>query len=145
MMAIDVTSNYLGLPAYAMLGEGGTISHMPSRSKAFSMQVYQQPDCRSEEKKVPMPAHNRFGSPQISPCKRPHIRSLLLEPDMEDLTSIWPTNTDLNELNCPDEDEYADSDPQLVETDLGESRESFLSESIFCSGSLSALPLTQAV
>jgi hypothetical protein len=63
---------------------------------------------------------------------------------MEDLTSIWPTNTDLDELNCPDEDEYADSDPKL-ETDLGESRESFLSESIFCSGSLSALPLTQAV
>lgn len=58
---------------------------------------------------------------------------------MEDLTSIWPTNTDLNELNCPDEDEYADSDEESG------SRESFLSESIFCSSSFSAPPLTQAV
>jgi len=32
---------------------------------------------------------------------------------MEDLTSIWPRTTDLNELNCPDEEEYADSDLEL--------------------------------
>lgn len=63
---------------------------------------------------------------------------------MEDLTSIWPTTTDLNELNCPDEEEYADSDLKL-ETVGGESQESFLSDSIFCSSSFSALPLTQAV
>lgn len=91
-----------------------------------------------------MPDHSRLGSPQISPCKRPHIRSLLLEPDMEDLTSIWPSDTDLNGLNCPDEGEHGDSE-SFEENDLGESRESFFSESIFCSGSLSALPLTQAV
>lgn len=34
------------------------------------------------------------------------MRSLLLEPDMEDLTSIWPKMMDLNELNCPDEEEH---------------------------------------
>ena len=48
---------------------------------------------------------------------------------------------DLNELNCPDEEEHQDRTP---EQDL-ESRESFFSESIFYSGLLSALPLTQAV
>ena len=64
---------------------------------------------------------------------------------MEDLTSIWPRNTDLNELSCPDEDEHVDSD-QLQENNIvGESRDTFFSESIFCSGSFSALPLTQAV
>lgn len=63
---------------------------------------------------------------------------------MEDLTSIWPSNTDLNELNCPDEEEYANSEHEIG-SNVGESRESFLSESIFCSGSFSALPLTQAV
>ena len=67
---------------------------------------------------------------------------------MEDLASIWPSNTDLNELNCPDEEEYADSDQEAIGiANAGElSRGSFLSESIFCSScSLSALPLTQAV
>ena len=63
---------------------------------------------------------------------------------MEDLTSIWPINTDLNELSCPDEEEYGDSD-RLLEENAGESRETYFSESIFCSGSFSALPLTQAV
>ena len=67
---------------------------------------------------------------------------------MEDLTSIWPRNTDLNELSCPDEDEHVDSD-QLLENNIvggGSSRDTtFFSESIFCSGSFSALPLTQAV
>ena len=63
---------------------------------------------------------------------------------MEDLTSILTVATDLNELNCRDEEEYTDSALEL-ETEIGESRESFLSESIFCSGVLSALPLTQAV
>jgi len=60
---------------------------------------------------------------------------------MEDLTSIMPRTMDLNELNCPDEEEHQDRTP---EQDL-ESRESFFSESIFYSGLLSALPLTQAV
>ena len=64
---------------------------------------------------------------------------------MEDLTSIWPRTTDLNELNCPDEEEYAYNELELG-TEGEESRESFLSESIFCcSRSFSALPLTQAV
>lgn len=86
----------------------------------------------------------RLGSPQILPCKRASVRSLLLEPDMEDLTSIWPRTLDLNELNCPDEDAHKDRTPEH-ETEDDESRESCFSESIFCSGPLSALPLTQAV
>ena len=121
-----------------MLGDGEFFNHLPSRSKAFSMQM-NQPACLSEEKKTLQETLGKIGSPQISPCKGSHIRSLLLEPDMEDLTSIWPSNTDLNELNCPDEEEYADSDEESG------SRESFLSESIFCSCSFSAPPLTQAV
>ena len=64
---------------------------------------------------------------------------------MEDLTSIWPRNTDLNELSCPDEEEHGDSDHLLESNVVGESRGTFFSESIFCSGSFSALPLTQAV
>jgi len=63
---------------------------------------------------------------------------------MEDLTSIWPRYSDLNELNCPDEEEHDDRTPE-PETEGGESREAFFSESIFCSGPLSAPPLTQAV
>lgn len=63
---------------------------------------------------------------------------------MEDLTSIMPSNTDLNELNCPDEDEHEDGVAER-ETEEVESRGSFFSESIFCSTTLSALPLTQAV
>ena len=51
---------------------------------------------------------------------------------------------DLNELNCPDEDEHDDSRTSELETDGGESRDAFFSDSIFCSGSLSAFPLTQA-
>jgi len=51
---------------------------------------------------------------------------------MEDLTSIWPKMTDLNDLNCPDEEEHDDRDLEL-ETLGGESRGTFLSESIFCS------------
>ena len=62
---------------------------------------------------------------------------------MEDLTSIMPVMTDLNELNCCDEEEYKDGETEFG-TLVGESRESFLSESIFCSGSPSTLPLTQA-
>jgi len=67
-----------------------------------------------------------------------------MEPDMEDLTSIMPRTMDLNELNCPDEEEHQDRTPEQ-ETEELESRESFFSESIFYSGLLSALPLTQAV
>jgi len=63
---------------------------------------------------------------------------------MEDLTNIWQKMTDLNDLNCPDEDEHDERDHEL-ETVGGQSRDAFLSESIFCSGPLSALPLTQAV
>ena len=63
---------------------------------------------------------------------------------MEDLTSIMPSITDLNELNCRDEEEYDDSGPFFG--DYGEvSRSSCLAESIFCSGSLSTTLLTQAV
>ena len=111
------------------------------------MQVL-EPACRSEEKKTPPPqaVQARLGSPQISPSKRLCVRSLLLEPDMEDLTSIWPTTTDLNdELNCPDEeDEHEDRESER-ENYRQESRESCFAESIFCSGPLSALPLTQVV
>ena len=32
---------------------------------------------------------------------------------MEDLTSIMPVTTDLNELNCPDEEEYKDGEPEF--------------------------------
>ena len=32
---------------------------------------------------------------------------------MEDLTSLLPLTTDLNELSCPDEEEYNDSGPEL--------------------------------
>jgi len=94
-------NNYLGAPAFAMLGYGGG-NYAPLRSKAFSMQLH-DPTFQSEEKRVPPQNTCRLGSPQISPCRRPSIRSLLLEPDMEDLASIWPSTTDLNELNCPDE------------------------------------------
>lgn len=136
------TLGYLGQPAFAMLGYGGS-NFVPQRSKAFSMQV-QEATCHSEEKKDAGSGPTRLGSPQISPCKRLCVRSLLLEPDMEDLTSIWPRTTDLNdELNCPDEEEHEDRTLEL-ETEGGESRESFFSESIFCSGPLSALSLTQA-
>ena len=51
---------------------------------------------------------------------------------------------DLNELSCPDEEEHQDRTPEQESEEL-ESRESFFSESIFFSGPLSALPLTQAV
>jgi len=64
---------------------------------------------------------------------------------MEDLTSIWPRMMDLNELNCPDEEEYDDGRILELETEGGESRDAFFTDSIFCSGSLSAFPLTQAV
>ena len=64
---------------------------------------------------------------------------------MEDLTQIWPQITDLNELSCPDEVEHKDGAPEHDVVDL-ESRDSCcFSDSIFCSGPLSALPLTQAV
>ena len=59
---------------------------------------------------------------------------------MEDLTFIMPVTTEIDELSCPDEEMYDDS-----ESFVAESRESFLSESIFCTGTLSSLPLTQAV
>lgn len=42
-----MSSNYLGLPAYAMLGEGGMYGHLPSRAKALSMQTWEP--CRIEE------------------------------------------------------------------------------------------------
>jgi hypothetical protein len=64
---------------------------------------------------------------------------------MEDLASIWPSTSDLNDLNCPDEGEYVDSAPEVETEDGEESRESFFAESIFCSGALSALSMTQAV
>lgn len=126
-------------PAFAMLGYGGA-HFVPLRSKAFSMQV-QDVYPQSEETKtaVQLAIARLSGSPQITPFRRPCIRSLLLEPDMEDLTSIMPSNTDLNELNCPDEEEHEDGVAER------ESRGSFFSESIFCSTTLSALPLTQAV
>ncbi len=105
-----------------MLGYGG--SHfIPQRSKAFSMQV-QESSCVSNGKNVPFSGQARFGSPQISPCRSPSVRSLLMEPDMEDLTSIMPRTMDLNELNCPDEEEHQDRTPGLECEDL-ESRESF--------------------
>ena len=47
----NTSNNYLGLPAYAMLGDGEVFNHLPSRSKAFSMQM-NQPACLSEEKKT---------------------------------------------------------------------------------------------
>ena len=146
LSSVSAQSNYLGLPAFAVLGYGG--EHQgPLRSKAFSMQVHESA-CRSEEKKTaPSQASvARLGSPQISPSKRLCVRSLLLEPDMEDLNSIWPRTTDLNdELNCPDEEDEHDDRDSEHETDLIRSRESCFSESIFCSGPLSALSLTQAV
>jgi hypothetical protein len=45
------TQNYLGAPAFAMLGYGGG-NYAPLRSKAFSMQVH-DPTFRSEEKCSP--------------------------------------------------------------------------------------------
>ena len=72
----------------------------------------------------------------------------MLEPDleMEDLTSIWPKMTDLNDqLSCNDEEEHDERRSLELETDGAESRGAFLSDSIFCSGSLGAFPLTQAV
>lgn len=127
-----------------MLGYGDA-HFAPLRSKAFSMQVQDACPQYEEKKTATQLALGRLsGSPQITPCRRPCIRSLLLEPDMEDLTSIMPSNTDLNELNCPDEDEHEDGVAER-ETEEGESRGSFFSESIFCSTTLSALPLTQAV
>mmetsp|Transcript_19029 Transcript_19029/g.25748 ORF Transcript_19029/g.25748 Transcript_19029/m.25748 type:complete len:144 (+) Transcript_19029:1157-1588(+) len=134
-------SDFLGKPAYAMLGYGGS-DFVPQRSKAFSMQM-QELACRSEERQEPSVAARMY-SPQLAPTRRPCVRSLLLEPDMEDLTSIWPKMTDLNELNCPDEEEHEERVLEL-ETEGGESRDAFFSDSIFCSGSLSAFPMTQAV
>ena len=96
---------------------------MPSRSKAFSMQV-QESSCAVYEKNVPISGQAKFGSPQISPCRSPSVRSLLLEPDMEDLTSIMPRTMDLNELNCPDEEEHQDRSPGQECEEL-ESRVSF--------------------
>jgi hypothetical protein len=55
--------NYLGAPAYAMLGYGG-MSQGPLRSKAFSMQMY-EPACQSEEKRNPLQPLSLLGSPQI--------------------------------------------------------------------------------
>lgn len=96
------------------------------------MQMQEIPVCRSEEKREPV-GQARLHSPQLLPAKRSSVRSLLLEPDMEDLTSIWPKMTDLNDLSCPDEEEYDDGRLEL-ETVGGESRDAFFSESIFCSG-----------
>lgn len=61
---------------------------------------------------------------------------------MEDLALIWPSTTDLNELNGPDEEEHDEGTPE-IET-KAESREAFFNESIFCSGALSAPLMTQA-
>ncbi len=63
---------------------------------------------------------------------------------MEDLTQIWPSITDLNELNCPDEEEHQDRAPEKDFVNLESREESCFQESIFCSGPLSAYPLTQA-
>lgn len=72
-----------------MLGYGGG-NVAPLRSKAFSMQL-QEEACRSEEKRYQPLNFGRLGSPQMSPCRRSHIRSLLLEQDdLEDLALIWP-------------------------------------------------------
>lgn len=61
---------------------------------------------------------------------------------MEDLALIWPSTTDLNELNGPDEEDCNEGTHESgSET---ESRESFFDESIFCSGALSAPSMTQA-
>jgi len=107
------------------------------------MQTFDFPAWRSEEKKPSSPPQARLSSPQ---SKRPCVRSLLLEPDMEDLLAsimLAPCRTDLKQLNGPDEEEHDDREAEADRT-TGESRDALLSESIFCSGSLSALPLTQA-
>ena len=69
------------------------------------MQVH-EPACYSEEKRSQQQPHSLLSSPQIQPYRRQSIRSLLLEPDMEDLAEIWPSSSDLNDLNCPDEEEH---------------------------------------
>ena len=131
-----------------MLGYGGSAGLGPNRSKAFSMQAdLPTVDNCSVEKSHFAPSQVKHSSPIISPSKSSSVRSLLLEPDMEDLTSLLPLTTDLNELSCPDEEEYNDSGPEL-EIEREVSRESFFSESIFCSfcsRPLSTNLLTQAV
>lgn len=85
--------NLLQQPAFQMLGLGG--SHFgPMRSKALSMQVNDSV-FQAEERKEPSRPAPRQASPEISPCKKNSVRSLLLEPDMEDLTSIMPLPTDI--------------------------------------------------
>lgn len=108
------------------------------------MQIHESLNQCEEQRAPETHCQTRSGSPKLSLCKRTSIRNLLLEPDMEDLTSIWPITSDLKDLRCPDEEQHNDGAPDLIPQDA-ESRGECFSQSIFSSEVLSALPLTQAV
>jgi len=88
------------------------MNQFPSRAKAFSLQVTQHEGFSySAEKKSYQGFKSTNNSPQVGPSNPSCARSLLLEPDYEDLLSVLPGVTDYKYLDQNiDEEEHANGE-----------------------------------
>ena len=87
----------------------GGMNQYPSRAKAFSLQVTQEEEFSySAEKKSNPGFKSTNNSPQVRPSNPSCARSLLLEPDYDDVLSILPGISDYKYLDQNiDEEEHA--------------------------------------